>query len=62
MVEIKFNDGAVMERIHKALVGSPAYINSEIAICEDQEGFTLVVGKENDDNCLIEVDAYCMPN
>lgn len=58
MVEIKFNDRAVMEKLHKALVGSPAYINSEIAICEEQEGFVLVVGNENENNCTVEVDSY----
>lgn len=58
MVEIKFNDRTVMEKVHNALVGSLAYINSEIAICEEQDGFTLIVGNENKDNCQIEVDSY----
>lgn len=58
MIEIKFNDRTVMEKFHEALVGSPAYINSEIAICEEQEGFVLIVGNENDNNCNVEVDSY----
>ena len=28
----------VQERFHKALIGSPAYINSEIAVCDENSG------------------------
>lgn len=39
------------EAIHDALVGSPAYINSEIAVCDvDDITFTLVIGELNDNN------------
>ena len=40
-----------MTKFHEALVGSPAYVNSEIAICETGENeFTLVVGNDNKNN------------
>lgn len=49
------------EKIHEALVGSPAYINSEIAICDLQDdAFTLIVGnynKEHEDR-NIELDVH----
>lgn len=44
------------EKFHKALVGSPGYVNSEIAICdEDEESFLLIVGNKNDDDIAFEV-------
>lgn len=59
MIEIKFGDRLVMEKLHNALVGSPAYINSEIAIVEDgDDGFILVVGNPNDHNIKVDVDDY----
>lgn len=40
-----------MEEFHKALVGSPAYINNEIAICEDGDCcFVLIVGNDNNND------------
>lgn len=36
-------------RMHEALIGSPAYIESEIAICDNNDtSFYLVVGNNND--------------
>ena len=33
------------EKIHESLVGSPAYVESEIAVCEENQSvFILVVG------------------
>ena len=44
-----------MTKFHEALVGSPAYVNSEIAICETGEDeFTLVIGNDNDNDLTIE--------
>ena len=40
----------IREEFHSALVGSPAYVNSEIAICtENHDGneFNLVIGNNN---------------
>lgn len=46
----------VKERLHNALVGSPAYINSEIAICDvDEKTFILAVGNCNDDDCKVHM-------
>lgn len=53
MIEIKINgDFKLKERFHKALKGSPAYINSEIGICDSKKDneFYLIVGKDNKDN------------
>ena len=59
MIELKFNDKAIMGTLHAALVGSPAYITSEIAIVEgDNDDFYLVVGNENDHDCTVEIDSY----
>ena len=59
MIELKFNDKAIMEQLHEALVGSPAYINSEIAIVEgDNDDFYLCVGNGNGHNCYVEIDSY----
>ena len=36
---------------HNALVGSPAYVDSEITICdEDDTSFHLIIGNSNDCN------------
>ena len=43
----------IMGKFHEAMVGSPAYINNEIAIVEPISGgdaFILVVGNDNDTN------------
>lgn len=55
-ITFKFKqDETVKEALHNALVGSPAYVDSEIALVDD-EGFTkLVVGNNNEDNVSIEV-------
>ena len=47
------------EIMHNALIGSPGYINSEIAICdndEDSTSFHLFVGETNDDNVEFKVN------
>lgn len=37
------------EKMHNALAGSPAYIESEIAICdEDDNTFHLIIGNNNE--------------
>ena len=39
------------DKICLSLVGSPAFINSEIAVCDLQDdAFTLIVGNYNKDN------------
>ena len=51
---------AFKERFHESLVGSPAYINSEIAICDGDydDEFYLVVDNDNkDDNIQINIHA-----
>ena len=50
----------VKEKLHNALVGSPAYINSEIAICDGDTNntFALVVGNNSEnesDNVTIGI-------
>ena len=47
-------------RLCEALVGSPAFVDSEIAVCDDvsnDSAFYLVVGKENERDIELEVDA-----
>lgn len=42
--------------MHEALKGSPAYINSEIAICDnDDTSFYLVVGNNNDRDLKVTI-------
>ncbi len=57
-VEDKKNVDAVKEGFHNALVGSPAYINSEIAICDGGEecDFFLVVGNNNDNDLAVDLN------
>ena len=39
------------EKMHNALAGSPAYVDSEIAICdEDDTSFHLIIGNSNECN------------
>lgn len=46
------------EEFHKALVGSPAYKNSEIAVCdEDETSFLLIIGNNNSDNLYLKTNA-----
>lgn len=48
------------QRFHESLVGSPAYINSEIAICDGdyEDEFYLVAGNDNkEDNIQINIHA-----
>lgn len=43
-------------RMHEALKGSPAYINSEIAICDnDDTSFYLIVGNNNDRDLKVTI-------
>lgn len=59
MIIFNFKDKQLFEECHDALVGSPAYKESEIAIVEDRElslnGFQLVVGNENKQNLIINM-------
>ena len=62
-ITFKHNDHAAMMRqqtkMHNALVGSPAYINSEIILCEnpnDPTEFSLIVGENNDSNVQMDID------
>ena len=42
---------SIKEKFHNALVGSPAYIESEIAICDrDDNSFYLAIGNDNDND------------
>lgn len=46
------------EEFHKALIGSPAYVDSEIAVCdEDDTSFLLIVGKNNDNDVYYNINA-----
>lgn len=61
MVTIHFRDNAEMklrDEICEGLVGSPAFINSDIAVCDDEtaEGFYLVLGGDNGRNLLISIE------
>lgn len=48
MIKFRFKSMKNMERCHEALVGSPGYINSEIAIVKNElGGFDVVVGNVN---------------
>ena len=45
------------EKMHLGLKGSPAYINSEIAICDLQDdAFTLIVGNYNEEHEKVNVE------
>ena len=62
-ITFKHNDHAAMmqqqTKMHNALVGSPAYINSEIILCEnpnDPTEFSLIVGENNANNLLLGFD------
>lgn len=66
-LNIKFTGENAIElrdKFHDALVGSPAYINSEIALCTDmdpetnsdkKDEFYLVVGNNNKHNMEINI-------
>lgn len=60
MIEFTVNDPdkTLMNHFHQALKGSPGYINSEIAICNDKnsESFTLIIGNDNDNNLSGTID------
>lgn len=60
-INIKCNSVEEMKdlrgRMHEALVGSTAYKESEIAICDLQDdAFTLIVGNSNENN--VEYDLH----
>ena len=60
-IKIKCNDeeerDELRDRLCEALVGSPAYVDSEIAICDEgDDGFILVVGNPNAKNVAFELD------
>lgn len=48
------------EEFHNALVGSPAYMESEIAICnmqEDETSFMIIIGNNNDNDITKIIDS-----
>ena len=48
---------SMKEDFHYALTGSPAYVNSEIAICDnDTESFFLIIGNNNNCDITKEID------
>lgn len=48
----------VREDVHDGLCGSPAYINSEIAVCDLQDdAFTLIVGCSNEHDVEYDINA-----
>ena len=51
MIIIRGFGNELKEKCHKALKGSPGYINSEIAIVDDDDdSFMLVIGECNDND------------
>ena len=55
-IETKEDRDREMTAYCMALVGSPAYVSSEIAVCEEGEfGFVLVVGWNNDNDLDVEI-------
>lgn len=49
---------SIKEEFHYALTGSLAYVNSEIAICDnDAESFFLIIGNNNNCDITKEIDA-----
>ena len=63
-IKVNCNDSEKMiqvrEKFHKALVGSPEYVDSSIAICDDDKDdtvFYLALGNLNENNIQIEVDS-----
>lgn len=45
------------DKFCEALVGSPAFINSEIAVCDDNEcNFVLIVGESNDHDMTFDIN------
>jgi hypothetical protein len=50
----------IADKMHEALRGSPAYINSEIALVKDTDCTRLYVGNDNNDNIRIEVDTNAL--
>lgn len=61
--KIKFTTEAAMrnikERFHEALIGSPGYVESEIAITDGDynDEFILVVGNSNNNNITFNIFA-----
>ena len=46
------------DKMHCGLVGSQAYVNSEIAICDLQDdAFTIIIGNSNDND--VDFDVHC---
>lgn len=49
---------ALRDKMHRGLVGSPAYISNEIALCDLQDdAFTIIIGNNNDNN--VDFDVHC---
>lgn len=46
----------IIDEMHEALVGSPGYISSEIALVKDEGNTTLCVGDHNDNDVYIDIE------
>ncbi len=59
-IRLKFKNKEIAEKLHEALIGSPAYIDSEIALVYDDtyNETNLVVGNDNKGDINIRVDSY----
>lgn len=58
MLTIKIHGNELAEKIHLSLVGTPAYINSDIVLTDmGNSDYELYVGDENDDNLILSIDA-----
>lgn len=60
-IKVKCNDeqerDELRDKFCEALVGSPAYVESEIAVCDDEEdGFILAIGNPNSKNIAFELE------
>ena len=60
-IKIKCNDeqerDELRDKFCEALVGSPAYVESEIAVCDDgDDGFILAVGNDNSHDITFELE------
>ena len=62
MIELKIrcekdNYGDLLTKMHNALCGSPAYVNSEIALSDyTEEGPILIIGNNNEHDLSLEIE------
>ena len=62
MVEIRFNNEELFERMHEALKGSRGYIDNEIILSKDATGHCLTIGYGEDPNLVIHMKAKDLSN